>query len=210
MASHVNILFSAIGFVASLLITAFTPPEFIHRDVTPAPSLELLPASDAQFARAETEGALHGPALPVFTLRATAYNSLPEQTSGDPFTTATGERTRFGIIAVSRELLPKHIPYGSLVRIRDLGYFKDGRGHGKYQAMLDAQDYFIVEDTLHMRKREQIDVWFETLAEALEWGVRKVEVEVVRYGRDGPYWQAPYWQAGAAPIDVAPVLSASR
>jgi hypothetical protein len=39
---------------------------------------------------------------------------------------------------------------------------------------------------MHPRKRNQIDLWFADYAAALAWGVRQVEVEVVRYGRDGP------------------------
>jgi 3D (Asp-Asp-Asp) domain-containing protein len=197
------------GMVAVLLITAFGPPPHARPhagvDVTPEVSAEVLPPSKARFARAELVGEVQGPSLPVYTLRATAYNSVPEQTNSQPFVTATGTRTRFGIIAVSRDLLPKHIPYGSLVRIRDLGNFHDGRGYGRYQAMLDGQDHFIVEDTLNIRKQQQIDLWFETVPQALEWGVRRVEVEVVRYGRDGPFLQTE-----GVPIEVAPVLTASR
>jgi 3D (Asp-Asp-Asp) domain-containing protein len=86
---------------------------------------------------------------------------------------------------MSRDML-EHIPYGSLVRLKDLGGYRNGRGEGKYQDLLDSQGYFIVEDTMHPRKLEQIDVWFADHSEALSWGVRKVELEVVRLGRDGP------------------------
>lgn len=133
------------------------------------------------------ELALAGPvANPRFELRATGYNSEVAQTNSQPFITATGARTRPGIIAVSRDLLGRDIPYGSLVRIRDLGGFHDGRHSGHFQVMLDEQDLFIVEDTMHQRKTNQIDVWFADKSTALTWGVRRVEVELVRYGRNGP------------------------
>ncbi len=122
---------------------------------------------------------------PTFRVRATGYNSHAAQTDSTPFITATGARTQLGIIAVSRDLLADDIPYGSLVRLRDLGNYHDGRGHGKHQDFLDSQDVFIVEDTLHWRKQNQIDVWFPTLSQAREWGVRQVELELVRYGREG-------------------------
>ncbi len=139
--------------------------------------------------------AVQGPSGPLqLTLRATAYNSLPSQTDSDPHITATGATTRFGIVAVSRDLLGDALPYGSLVRIRDLGSFGSGRGVGAFQELLDGHDLFIVEDTMHIRKTQQLDVWFPELSTALSWGVRQVEVEVIRHGRDGlvldPYIRA--------------------
>jgi 3D (Asp-Asp-Asp) domain-containing protein len=138
----------------------------------------------SSLASAET----YGPYLEerrTYTVRATGYNSLAAQTDSTPFITATGATTGVGIIAVSRDLLAEDIPYGSLVRLRDLGTYYSGRGLGKHQDFLDAQDLFIVEDTLHQRKENQIDVWFPQLSQARDWGVRQVELELVRYGRDG-------------------------
>jgi 3D (Asp-Asp-Asp) domain-containing protein len=123
--------------------------------------------------------------VPTYTLKSTAYNSHVSQTDSSPDVTATGATTAFGVIAVSRDMLGD-IPYGSLVKIKDLGSYRSGRGEGKFQDMLDSQGLFVVEDTMHPRKLEQIDVWFADESQALSWGVRKVELEVVRVGRDGP------------------------
>ena len=122
-----------------------------------------------------------------FSLKATGYNSLESQTDSTPEITATGAKTKFGVIAVSRDLLSDDIPYGSLVKIKDLGNYYNGRGAGRFQDILDDQGYFIVEDTMHQRKRQQIDVWFPKKSQALRWGIRQVELEVVRYGRNGPF-----------------------
>ena len=154
----------------------------------PAPSLaELENQAVALSGLAVAGAAAAARPLRTLTLKSTGYNSEEAQTDSTPFITATGERTRFGIIAVSRDLLGANdIPYGSLVRIKDLGAYRDGHRHGEFQALLDSQNLFIVEDTMHKRKRQQIDIWFEHKHVALQWGVRKVEVEVVRLGRDGP------------------------
>jgi 3D (Asp-Asp-Asp) domain-containing protein len=162
----------------------------VTAEVTPALPLELpvATAEIAEAAPAATEVAING--LPTFTLRATAYNSEEGQTDSTPFITATGATTAFGIIAASRDML-EHIPYGSLVRLKDMGNYRSGRGEGKYQELLDTQGLFIVEDTMHPRKVEQIDVWFPHRSEALTWGVRKVVLEVVRVGRDGPMLEEP-------------------
>lgn len=146
-------------------------------------------------------------ATPSFTLRATGYNSLVAQTDSTPHITATGTRTRPGIVAVSRDLLASSLPYGSLVRLTDMGTYPYGYAPGYYQDVLDRQGLFVVEDTMHARKRQQIDVWFEDYRSAVRWGVRQVGVEVVRYGYDGPMldeasredWSAPevtYAEAG--------------
>lgn len=132
-----------------------------------------------------TEASLGPVANPVLTVRATAYNSLEAQTDSTPHITATGTRTRWGVLAVSRDLLGVDLPYGSLVRLTDLGNFHNGRGHGAYQNLLDGV-LFVVEDTMHMRKTNQVDLWFAEYRDAIQWGVRQLQVELVRYGHDGP------------------------
>lgn len=192
MTLHVSSKIAAVAFVIAALITAFSNPT--PKNILVMPTVEVLvpvmvePLLTIKRPIMVAEDApVAGPDASLsFLLRATAYNSLPEQTNDQPFITATGARTRFGIIAVSRDLLTQDIPYGSLVRIKDLGNFYNGRNAGHYQPLLDSQGLFIVEDTMHPRKTQQIDLWFAHLSEALNWGVRQVELEVVRYGREGP------------------------
>lgn len=165
-----------------MMLTSFSQPASDNRGLVVLAEAQVLasPREDMQVP------VVQGPSGPLrLNLRATAYNSLPAQTDGDPHITATGATTRFGIIAVSRDLLGSGVPYGSLVRIRDLGGYGNGRGAGAFQEILDGHDLFIVEDTMHIRKREQVDVWFPELSTALSWGVRQVQIEVVRHGRDG-------------------------
>ena len=183
MALHVSGKLCAVGLVLAVLITAFSAPPKTEKVV----SLSLVPGVTVLAdARTVSRNSQVGPvATPVFTLKATAYNSLESQTDATPNITATGATTRFGIIAVSRDLLDADIPYGSLVRLKDLGGYYNGRGAGRFQDLLDEQ-VFVVEDTMHERKRQQVDVWFPRLSDAVTWGVRQVEVEVVRWGRVGP------------------------
>jgi 3D (Asp-Asp-Asp) domain-containing protein len=191
--------------VLAALITAFSAPQQGEQGVPVAvtPSAQVLAE-----ARAVAPRAPMGPvANPVWRLRATGYNSHVSQTDASPDITATGTRTRFGVIAVSRDLLDAQLPYGSLVRLRDLGNYHNGRGAGRFQSALDGQ-LFIVEDTMHARKRQQIDVWFPDMADALSWGVRAVEVELVRYGYTGPELRAQAPPAFEA-FDAAPKLASA-
>ncbi len=208
MALHISGKLVALGLVVAALITAFSAP----RTEPPIPvALEVAPFANIVELRADRPAAsdqtpVLGPtANPRFLLRATGYNSHESQTDASPFITSTGARTAFGIVAVSRDLLGGELPYGSLVRIRDLGNYHTGRGAGAFQQLL-GDHLFIVEDTMHARKTNQIDVWFESYSQAVNWGVRKVEVELIRYGRNG-YEFMP----GAAPtFRATPVLMASR
>lgn len=188
MALHIGAKLCALGLVAAALITAFSAPRSDGVALAMDPRAELLGAPRA------TDGAVaasHGPvANPQLEVRATGYNSLASQTDASPHVTATGTRTRFGVLAVSRDLLREDVPYGSLVRLRDLGSFHGGQNPGRFQAILDGQDLFVVEDTMHARKQNQVDVWFADHASAVNWGVRRVRLEVVRYGYEGPVLDA--------------------
>jgi hypothetical protein len=59
---------------------------------------------------------------------------------------------------------------------------------------------------MHARKTLQVDVWFESYSQAVSWGVRKVEVELIRYGRSG----SELLPAVATDFQAVPILLASR
>ena len=72
------------------------PPEPVLELVV-EPTVDLLPvARSVQRAPASVAGPV---ANPVFTVRATAYNSMESQTNAQPFVTATGSRTRWWRLA---------------------------------------------------------------------------------------------------------------
>lgn len=197
---------------AIALTTAFSAPRdpLVAHEVDPVIDLAVAPIVDVlETPRVVVDHLepVHGPeANPVFSVRATAYNSLVGQTNAQPLVTATGARTRWGIVAVSRDLLGTNLPYGSLVHLRDLGAFVTGRGAGAYDALLEGL-VFTVEDTMHPRKTQQIDVWFAEYADAVRWGVRRLEVELVRYGRTGPTLD-PF--QNAVGFDTEPTWLAAR
>lgn len=103
-------------------------------------------------------------------VRATSYTSLASQTDSTPFITATGTRTRFGVIAVSRDLL-RVFPYGTKVMLEDLS--------GTYSKML-AGKVFVVEDTMNARLSNTIDVWLPTNGQSVQWGARSVRITAVK------------------------------
>ncbi|KAB1071437.1 hypothetical protein F6U93_01250 [Tamlana haliotis] len=95
------------------------------------------------------------------TVKASAYNSVPEQTSPNPHITAFGDSIHPGqqFIAVSRDLLKGELKYNTLVKIEGL------------------EGIYIVKDKMHSRWKNHIDVYMGLDIEAAkQWGRRTVDV----------------------------------
>ncbi|MBM3706286.1 MAG: hypothetical protein FJW66_07175 [Actinobacteria bacterium] len=86
---------------------------------------------------------------------ATAY-SKNDATQGTDSVTATGETVREGIIAVD----PEVIPYGTLIEIKDMGYF-------------------VAEDCGGKIKGNRIDIYFDSKQEAKEFGKQGIWLRVI-------------------------------
>ncbi len=97
--------------------------------------------------------------LEKFEVIVTAYSSSVWETQGDPFITASGARVEDGIVANN------FLPFGSQIRLPKI--FGD--------------KIFTVKDRMHSRKGPyQIDVWFSSREEALEFGAKLTEMEIVK------------------------------
>lgn len=97
----------------------------------------------------------------TLSVQASAYNSLPGQTEGDPARAAWGDRLEPGmkVIAVSRDLLEMGLDYNTEVRIQGLP--------GSYRVL----------DKMHPRWKRKIDIYMgEDIQAAREWGVRQVTI----------------------------------
>lgn len=92
----------------------------------------------------------------VMYVTVTAYSSTPDQTDDTPFIAATGKRVHDGMVAAN------FLRFGTKVRFPD--YFGD-------------KD-FLVEDRMHERFSDRMDVWMETREEALQFGIRRLKVEI--------------------------------
>ena len=83
----------------------------------------------------------------------TAYSSTPDQTDNSPYITASGRKVRPGILAVSRDL-KGILNFGQIVYLEGIGYF-------------------VVEDVMHERWTNRVDIWFSSKRAALRFGVKK-------------------------------------
>ncbi len=99
------------------------------------------------------------PAIPIETREVwlTAYSSTPEETDDTPFVTATGNHVRDGIVATN------FLPFGTRVRIPEV--FGD--------------KIFVVDDRMHPRKTDFMDVWMPSKQDALNLGIRRTNIVVL-------------------------------
>lgn len=87
----------------------------------------------------------------------TAYSSTPDQTDGDPFMMASGKHVYDGAVAAN------FLPFGTKVRFPDIY----------------GDKIFTVEDRMHRRFSERMDIWMVTRREAEIFGIKKIRYEVV-------------------------------
>lgn len=90
-------------------------------------------------------------------IKVTGYSSRIEETDETPFITASGTTVRPGVIAAN------WLPFGTKVRIPDVF----------------GNRVFVVEDRMHRRNSDKMDIWFPTTEEALRFGVQSTRVEIL-------------------------------
>lgn len=86
---------------------------------------------------------------------ATAYSSTADQTDANPYGTASGTRVHSGTMAAN------FLPFGTKVRVGNMTYTVEDRMNPRYNG------------------KYIIDLWKESRAEAIQFGVRVVEMEIV-------------------------------
>jgi 3D (Asp-Asp-Asp) domain-containing protein len=90
-------------------------------------------------------------------LYVTAYSSTPEQTDDTPFITASGKHVRDGIVATNL------LPLGTKIKIPEIY----------------GNKVFVVEDRMHPRMQDRVDIWFSTYSEAKNFGKKRASIVVL-------------------------------
>ncbi len=93
----------------------------------------------------------------VVNLWVTAYSSTPEETDDTPFITASGKSVRDGIVATNL------LPFGTRIQIPKI--FGDR--------------VFVVEDRMHQRKTNHLDIWMSSQENAKKFGIAYTQVLVL-------------------------------
>lgn len=87
----------------------------------------------------------------------TAYSSSPDETDDTPFITASGTFVRDGVIASNA------LPFGTRVKIPEVF----------------GEKTFVVEDRMHKRFSDRVDVWMPTKKDAIVFGKKFTEIEIL-------------------------------
>lgn len=137
----------AMALVGLFAITgnAFAPVE-VSSDPTMA-TTTLAVASETELVRAADPG--------TFTVKLTSYNAVPEQTDHNPFVTASGAHSNPEVVAARSVDLAGDLPFGTVVALSREGSDTE---NCRYAAVEHQIGYRVIADSMHSRKREQIDI----------------------------------------------------
>jgi len=127
------------------------------------------------------------PSYPTHTVSMTGYNAVPAQTDSDPHTTASGAYSNPEIVAARSVDLKDELPFGTVVEIVAVGDPSKNCGASVIEDHIGLR---VIADSMHSRKRNQIDLLFindkvvraagKTVNPAVAMGVCKnVEIRVV-------------------------------
>ncbi len=112
----------------------------------PGPNQEAL----TQLSALKSETAIESP-YETITADITAYSSTSDQTDDTPFVTASNSRARDGVVAAN------FLKFGTKLKIPELF----------------GEKVFKVEDRMHSRFEDRIDVWFPNRAAAEKFGIKR-------------------------------------
>lgn len=138
------------------LVAFKTPVQEVKKEVKKVTEVEkeALTANEKRLAHYKPKLDAYTPPKEEISILVTGYSSTPDQTWGDPFTTASGTRVHLGTMAC-----PPQYPFGTKVSI-------EGRGT------------YVCEDRGGAIKGNHFDMWFESRGEALHWGKRVVAAKI--------------------------------
>ena len=146
-------LLLALGTLSSVIASDASPATETAEVILAEEANALLNDSPITISQPDADADVKG----VVTTTVTAYSSEVAQTDDTPYITASGTRVRQGVVAAN------WLPIGTKVKIPDL--FGD--------------QVFVVEDRMHSRHTNRLDVWFPTRAEAVQFGARKTQIEIL-------------------------------
>jgi 3D (Asp-Asp-Asp) domain-containing protein len=90
-----------------------------------------------------------------YTVHLTGYNAVPEQTDGDPSTTASGVHSNAEVIAARSQDLAEELPFGTVVKITRAASDTPGC---KFHRIENQIGYRVIADTMHYRWEKRVDV----------------------------------------------------
>ncbi len=120
--------------------------------------LFILPGANAAMADLPPTAPIVEPAAKqTHSVKLTAYNAVPEQTDGDPDVTASGARSNPEVIVARSRDLAEELPFGTVIAL-EAPVNDTSCGFTVVEHLIG---YRVIADTMHSRKKQQIDVMFD-------------------------------------------------
>lgn len=91
----------------------------------------------------------------IHVVKLTSYNAVPEQTDGNPFETASGAFSNPEVVAARSVDLAASLPFGTVIALERTAA---DTGNCRYSLVEDQIGYRVIADSMHSRKRNQIDI----------------------------------------------------
>ena len=155
----ISVSLSLIGLVSNLLFPQFG---LLDDNLSGQEEINLLPDDGLITLHGQAIIQSSAPYIPIVVnqrwVTVTAYSSTPDQTDSTPFITASGTDVRDGIIACN------FLRFGTRVRF----------------PQVYGDKVFVVEDRMALKNSHKMDVWFETREDAKQFGVQKLQVEMLK------------------------------
>ena len=107
---------------------------------------------------ASTTSPIEVPTNPSYTVSLTGYNPVVDQTDSDPTITASGAYSNPEVIVARSKDLADELPFGTIVSISPTTSTSPNCG---LNAVSDYVGLRVVADSMHPRKRHQIDIMFD-------------------------------------------------
>lgn len=85
----------------------------------------------------------------------TAYNAVPEQTSNNPFVTASGAFSNPEVVAARSRDLAYKLPFGTVIAIERTGYDTPSCGYSEVEPQIG---YRVIADSMNQRITNTVDV----------------------------------------------------
>ena len=96
--------------------------------------------------------------IEAYSVKLTGYNAVPEQTDSDPMTTASGAYSNPEIIAARSVDLKGTLPFGTVIEFVIPESSRAPCGLSSVEHLVGLR---VVADSMHPRKRNQIDILFD-------------------------------------------------
>ncbi len=149
--SPMNLIATALVMGILFLPSATATPA--HVEASTHPVSAVASPEEPSSRKVATRSASAAPA--TYQVDLTGYNALPEQTDGDPSTTASGAKSNYEVIAARSQDLAQELPFGTVIKLSRVG--KDTPGC-KFHTVESQMGYRVIADSMNARWEKRIDV----------------------------------------------------